>query len=307
MPPEDAAVIERFVDRLWMERGLSKNTQASYRSDLALFSRWLAPRGVALAQAGEAQLKDYLAARGHAHERAEQLRERFKSRSQARALSSLRGFYRWLIADRQRADDPTARIASPRLGRRLPQTLGENDVANILAAPDVSTPLGLRDKAMLELMYASGLRVSELVSLQIPRVNLEQGVVQVRGKGGRERLVPMGEPAMDWVRKYLGRARGELGARAASDWLFLTARGEPMTRQNFWHLIKRHARHAGVQVPLSPHSLRHAFATHLLEHGADLRVVQSLLGHADLSTTQIYTHVARERLKAVHARHHPRA
>jgi integrase/recombinase XerD len=300
---EDAAAIDRFLDQLWLERGLSKNTQASYRSDLALFARWLAPRGVSLTQATEADIKDYLAARS----RNKADGAPFQSRSQARLLSSLRGFYRWLVSERQRNDDPSARIASPKLGRRLPKILSEADVDHILVAPDVTTPLGLRDKAMLELMYASGLRVSELVSLQMPRVNLAEGVVQVLGKGGKERLVPMGEMAMQSICSYLREARAGLAAGKASDWLFITARGEPMTRHNFWHLIRRHAKNAGVYAPLSPHTLRHAFATHLLEHGADLRVVQSLLGHVDLSTTQIYTHVARARLQALHSRHHPRA
>lgn len=299
VPDEDAAAIARFLDRLWLERGLSANTQASYRSDLGLFARWLAPRGVALDAASEADLKGYLAARSGGSP--------FKARSQARLLSTLRGFYRWLVEERQRADDPSSRLSNPKLGRRLPKTLEEKDVEQLLAAPDTGTPLGLRDKAMLELMYASGLRVSELVSLQIPRVNLLHGVVQVLGKGGKERLVPMGELAMDWTRRWLEQARPALAEGQASDWLFITARGEPMTRQNFWYLIRRHAQNAGVRAALSPHTLRHAFATHLLEHGADLRAVQSLLGHADLSTTQIYTHVTRARLEALHARHHPRA
>lgn len=309
--PEDDAAIGRFLDQLWLERGLSKNTQASYRSDLALLSRWLTPRGVALATAGEADLKEYLAARGRAHADAQSAQEQFQARSQARLLSCLRGFYRWLVSERQRSDDPTARIASPKIGRRLPKTLSETDVENILNAPDVSTPLGLRDKAMLELMYASGLRVSELVLLQTARANLAQGVVQVIGKGGKERLVPMGELAMDWTQRYVSQARPALmtgvATGQASDSLFITARGAPMTRQNFWYLIRRHAKNAGVHASLSPHTLRHAFATHLLEHGADLRVVQSLLGHADLSTTQIYTHVTRTRLQDLHNKHHPRA
>ncbi|HUP92601.1 MAG TPA: site-specific tyrosine recombinase XerD [Solimonas sp.] len=291
---EDLAAIARFVDRVWLERGLSPNTQSSYRSDLQLFARWLAPRGTALVAAGEADIRDYLAARGR------------KARSQARLLSALRQFYRALYAEQQRPDDPTARLDSPKLGRRLPGTLSEREVEALLAAPDIATHLGLRDRAMLELIYASGLRVSELVGLVLPRIDLRQGVVQVIGKGGRERLVPMGEPAMDWVRRYVGEARPALATGAASDWLFITARGEPMTRQNFWHLVRRHARAAGITRTLSPHTLRHAFATHLVEHGADLRSVQSLLGHADLSTTQIYTHVASQRLRELHARHHPR-
>ncbi|HVT36376.1 MAG TPA: site-specific tyrosine recombinase XerD, partial [Nevskiaceae bacterium] len=251
--------------------------------------------------AGEADINDYLAARGSDRG------EKFGARSQARLLSTLRAFYRFLIAERQRDDDPTARIASPKIGRRLPRTLSEQDVENLLAAPDEEDALGLRDKAMLELMYASGLRVSELVTLTLPRLDAERGVVQVIGKGGRERLVPMGELAMDWLRRYLRRARPELADGRASDTVFLTARGEGMTRHNFWHRLKAHARAAGIKAALSPHTLRHAFATHLLEHGADLRVVQALLGHADLSTTQIYTHVSQARLAQLHAAHHPRA
>ncbi|WP_240433563.1 site-specific tyrosine recombinase XerD [Solimonas sp. K1W22B-7] len=291
---EDEAAIARFLDRLWLERGLAKNTQSSYRSDLALFARWLLPRGGALTTAAEADIRQYLAVR------------RLKARSQARLLSALRQFYRHLHADRQRPDDPTARLESPKLGLRLPKTLAESDVERLLEAPDVADPLGLRDRAMLELMYASGLRVSELVQLPLPRIDLRQGVVQVLGKGGKERLVPMGEPAMEWVGRYLKEARPGLLERQASDWLFITRLGGLMSRQNFWMLIKRYAAQAGLNLALSPHGLRHAFATHLLEHGADLRVLQSLLGHADLSTTQIYTHVAKARLKELHRQHHPR-
>ncbi|TXH05335.1 MAG: site-specific tyrosine recombinase XerD [Nevskiaceae bacterium] len=298
--PEDEAAVLRFLDRLWMERGLSPNTQASYRSDLLLFARYLAPRRVPIADAREADIQDYFAAR------AQGAAGRYNARSQSRLLSALRQFYRHLVMDRQRSDDPTAQLESPKLPRRLPKTLSEGDVTRILEAPDTDTELGLRDRAMLELMYASGLRVSELVLVELPRINVQQGVVQVLGKGGRERLVPMGEWAMDWVRRYLDHARPLLAQGAASDWLFITARGGPMTRHNFWHLIKRYAAQAGVTAPLSPHTLRHAFATHLLEHGADLRAVQSLLGHADLSTTQIYTHVTQQRLRELHRQHHPR-
>lgn len=296
---EDDAAIARFVDRLWMERGISGNTQTSYRSDLALFARWLALQGVELVKAGEGDIQGYFAARSRDS-------KKFTPRSQARLLSALRQFYRYLVMDRQRTDDPTAQLESPKLPRRLPKTLSEIEVSRILDAPDLNTDLGLRDRAMLELMYASGLRVSELVLLELPRVNIQHGVVQVVGKGGRERLVPMGEEAMDWIKRYLQEARPSLVHGAASDWLFVTARGGPMTRHNFWHLIKKHAFNAGVGAALSPHTLRHAFATHLLEHGADLRAVQSLLGHADLSTTQIYTHVTRARLRDMHAKFHPR-
>jgi integrase/recombinase XerD len=291
---EDGAAIERFVDRLWLERGLSRNTQASYRSDLSLFARWLALRGTPLTAAAETDLRDYFAV------------TRRSARTQARLLSALRQFYRYLNADRQRDDDPSARLESPKLGLRLPKTLTELDVQKLLEAPDADDPLGLRDRAMLELMYASGLRVSELVTLKRTGIDLRRGVVQIVGKGGKERLVPTGDEATHWIRRYVAEARGE-HAGAGVDALFLTARGEAMTRQNFWMRIKRHALSAGIRSALSPHTLRHAFATHLLEHGADLRSVQALLGHADLSTTQIYTHVARARLLELHARHHPRA
>lgn len=291
---EDAAAIERFLDRLWLERGLSENTRAAYRSDLRLFARWLLSQQRALCAAGEVEIRGYLAAR------------RLNPRSQARLLSALRQFYRHLHADRQRDDDPTARLDSPRMGLRLPKTLAESEVERLLAAPDVEDSLGLRDRAMLELMYASGLRVSELVNLKLNAVDLRRGVVQVLGKGGRERLVPMGEIALDWVQRYVIRARPELADGRATDGLFLSRLGEPMTRHNFWQRLKAHATAAGIRSALSPHGLRHAFATHLLEHGADLRAVQSLLGHADLSTTQIYTHVTRARLHELHARHHPR-
>lgn len=292
---EDRAAVARFLDRLWVERGISRNTQVSYRSDLILLARWLASRGGSLLSAGEADLREYLVARA------------LSARSQARLLSAMRQFYRHLHADRQRNDDPSARLDSPKLGLRLPKSLTESEVERLLDAPDVDTALGLRDRAMLELMYASGLRVSELVDLRRIGVDLRAGVVQVLGKGGRERLVPMGEHAMDWLRRYLRDARPQLAGGRDPEGLFLTARGEVMTRHNFWRLIKQYVARAGIRTTLSPHSLRHAFATHLLEHGADLRVLQSLLGHADLSTTQIYTQVAKARLRELHARHHPRA
>lgn len=295
-PPdaEDLAAIARFLDRLWLERGLAANTQLAYRSDLGLFARWLNASGRHLVSASEADIRDYLAQR------------RLRPRSQARLVSALRQFYRAQVSERVRADDPSALLDPPRQGTRLPATLSETMVERLLAAPDTGTALGLRDRAMLELMYASGLRVSELVNLVLPRLNLQRGLVQILGKGGKERLVPMGEIAQDWLQRYLRESRPELARGAAGDPVFLSRLGAPMTRHNVWHFIRRHARTAGIQTPLSPHTLRHAFATHLLDHGADLRAVQSLLGHADLSTTQIYTHVARARLKALHAAHHPR-
>jgi integrase/recombinase XerD len=293
----DARDIETFCDALLLEDGLSRNTLAAYRRDLALLARWLAAeRGVALAAAGAADLHAYIAAR-HAGSRAT---------SSNRRLTVFRRFYRWLVRQHLRDSDPTLAIRSARQPPRFPKTLSESQVEALLAVPDVSAPLGLRDRTMLETLYATGLRVSELVGLRTVEVGLNEGVVRVVGKGDKERLVPLGEEARHWIERYLAQARGELlGARSA-DALFVTRRGEPMTRQMFWTLVKRHAAAAGILGPLSPHTLRHAFATHLLNHGADLRVVQLLLGHADISTTQIYTHVARERLKALHAQHHPR-
>ncbi|MGB0956305.1 MAG: site-specific tyrosine recombinase XerD [Panacagrimonas sp.] len=302
---EDAASIERMLDALWLERGLSKNTLAAYRSDLRLFSRWLGPQDIALADASAIDIQQYLAYRGRAAD-ADDARP-FGARSQARLLASLRRQYRFLVRDGYREDDPTARISSPRLPRGLPKTLPAEQVDALLAAPDQQTPLGLRDAAMLELLYASGLRVSELVQLQRHQLDLERGLVQLIGKGDKERLVPMGEPAQDMIRRYLEHSRPLLVGGRTSEAVFVSRRGGPMTRQNFWLNIRRHARAAGIQQDISPHVLRHAFATHLLDHGADLRVVQSLLGHSDLSTTQIYTHVTRVRLRALHAQHHPRA
>ena len=296
LPSEaDAALVDQFLDALWMERGLSANTLAAYRSDLLALAGWLAGQGLDLVSAGRAQLLEYLASR-----------EGARVRTTARRLSALRRFYRHLVRVRTLPDDPTALIEGPRLGRPLPDALTETEVEALLGAPDVATALGVRDRTMLELLYATGLRVSELVGLHRLRVNLRQGVVRVMGKGSKERLVPFGEEASEWIERYLGTAREEqLGGRE-SEALFVTERGGGMTRQAFWYRIKRYAREAGLRKRLSPHTLRHSFATHLLNHGADLRVVQLLLGHRDISTTQIYTHVARERLRQLHARHHPR-
>lgn len=293
----ERALIERFLDALWMERGLSRATLAAYRADIEGLARWLSARGVALDRAGAGDLHAWLAARVAAGAR---------PRTTARLVSSMRRFYQYLIHCGHSRDDPSARLDSPRLGRPLPKTLTETEVEALLAAPDMDDAQGLRDRAMLELLYATGLRVSELVGLPLVRINLRQGVVRVLGKGGKERLVPLGEEAQYHLETWLRDGRPELLKGRVSDAAFVTARGEAMTRQAFWHLIKRHARRAGIDKPLSPHTLRHAFATHLLDHGADLRVLQMLLGHSDLSTTQIYTHVARERLKDLHARHHPR-
>ncbi len=292
------AAIDAFLDSIWAEHGLSEHTLSAYRADLTALARWLAEAGKAVERADRADLLAYLSHRVAAGAR---------PRSTARLLSSLRRFYRHLVRDGRRMDDPTAQIDSPRLGRPLPDTLSEADVEALLAAPDVDADLGLRDRAMLELIYATGLRVSELVGLGVDQVNLRHGVVRTVGKGGKERLVPVGEEASAWVARYLEQSRPELlKGRGACDDLFVTRRGGRMTRQAFWHLIRRYAARAGIRKHLSPHTLRHAFATHLLNHGADLRVVQMLLGHSDLSTTQIYTHVARARLKELHGEHHPR-
>ncbi len=293
---DDRQLIERFADALWMERGLSDNTLSAYRSDLTRFAGWLAAAGGSLMGADRAQILGYLGDR---------VRGGARPRTTARLLSSVRRFYQYLVREGRLQEDPSARVDAPKLGRALPGSLTEDEVDALLAAPDVSTPLGLRDRAMLELLYATGLRVSELVNLTLDQINPRQGVVRIIGKGSKERLVPLGEEALTWLERYLSEARTELaGAQSAA--LFPGRGGTALTRQAFWYLIRRHARRAGISRHLSPHTLRHAFATHLLNHGADLRVVQMLLGHSDLSTTQIYTHVARERLKDLHQRHHPR-
>ena len=278
-----------------MERGLAENTLSAYRSDLLLFSVWAASRSRGLLDVGPADLSDFMA---------EQLGT--PVRTVARRLSALRRFYRYQVQRGTLDHDPSARLESPRLARRLPGVLSETQVDELLAAPDVSNALGLRDRAMLELLYASGLRVSELVGLTLNRINLTQSTVRVSGKGAKERLVPFGEEAADWLERYLARGRAEILAGRVSEALFPSRRARAMSRQAFWQAIKRYALRAGIDREISPHTLRHAFATHLLNHGADLRVLQMLLGHSDLSTTQIYTHVARERLKQIHAEHHPR-
>ena len=284
--------MDAFCDALWLEDGLARNTLESYRRDLAQFAAHL--KGRALAEAREADLYAFLAAR------------RGRSSSAARMLSTLKRFYRYCLRERRIAADPTLKLDPPKRAPRFPKSLSEADVEALLAAPEPATPLGLRDRAMLEVLYASGLRVSELVGLKTFEASLDAGVVRVLGKGSKERLVPLGEEAVAWVQRYLAESRPALMKKKQSDALFVTGRGAGMTRQAFWHLIKRYGRRAIPAKLLSPHVLRHAFATHLINHGADLRVVQMLLGHADISTTQIYTHVARERLKALHARHHPR-
>ena len=299
MPSDDAEAqeIERFTDALWMEHGLSKNTLTAYRNDLAGLAVWLAAQGRELRRARRQDLLDYLSERVTAGAR---------PRTTARLVSSMRRYYRFLIREGVLQQDPSVRIETPRIGRPLPDTLSESQVESLLEAPEDADPLGLRDRAMLELLYACGLRVSELVGLTSDQVNLTQGVVRLMGKGNKERLVPLGEEAVDWVQRYLDEGRAELASDSSASQLFITRRGAGMTRQAFWYRIRHYAVISGINKHLSPHTLRHAFATHLLNHGADLRVVQMLLGHSDLSTTQIYTHVARERLKELHAQHHPR-
>ncbi len=298
MKPADAAAIDAFCDALWLEDGLSRNTLDGYRRDLAQFARWLDDtHGKVLVDAGAGDLQSYIAHRYRAKTRAS---------SAARLLSSLKRFYRHALRQGRISVDPTLDIASPKLPRALPKTLTEQHVERLLDAPDVTQPLGVRDRAMLETLYATGLRVSELVTLKTGQLSQDMGLVRVLGKGSKERIVPLGEEALHWVKRYLAEGRPRLLKGRLADDLFVTAQGAAMTRQAFWHLLKRYAAQAGVTGTVSPHTLRHAFATHLLNHGADLRVVQLLLGHADVATTQIYTHVARERLKQLHAKHHPR-
>jgi integrase/recombinase XerD len=296
--PINDALIDRFCDALWLEDGLADLTLAAYRRDLRAFGDWLEKeRSRELRAVVPGDIEAYLAWR-FAH--------KTQARSAARYTSSLKRFYRYLLRENLITSDPTLNLDSPKLPRSLPKSLSESEVEALLDVPDADTALGLRDRAMLEVLYATGLRVSELVGLRLTAVSLDAGVLRVTGKGSKERLVPLGEEAVNWVGRYLQQARPALMEGMQCDQLFVTARGAAMTRQAFWYLIKRHARAAGLTHPLSPHTLRHAFATHLLNHGADLRVVQMLLGHADISTTQIYTHVARERLKQLHTVHHPR-
>jgi integrase/recombinase XerD len=294
---EPSRHLQQFLDSLWLESGLSRNTVEAYRRDLLAFAGWLSEFDIDLAAATQQHIQRY---------QAQRMREGRKVRSEARLLSSLRRFYRYLIREDLRDSDPTAQLESPRLGKPLPDSLTEQEVEDLLAQPDVTDPLGLRDRTMLECLYATGLRVSELVSLKQEQVNTRQGLIRCIGKGNKERLVPVGEVALDWIQDYLIEGRpGVLNGQVTDD-LFPTRRGKAMTRQAFWYLIKRYASQAHIDKPLSPHTLRHAFATHLLNHGADLRVVQLLLGHSNLSTTQIYTHVAKARLKQLHGEHHPR-
>jgi integrase/recombinase XerD len=291
--PVDPAVI-RFLEAVRAEQGLSSNTLAAYRADLTALGRWLGERGVSMMETSSTDLQDFIAWRVESGAR---------PRSTARQLSSFRRFFRYLLGARAIGKDPTAEIAMPKIGRSLPKSLSEEEVDALLGAPVVSDPLGNRDRTMLEVLYATGLRVSELVNLRRAQVNVNQGVIRILGKGNRERLIPLGEEAVRWLKTFSQRPRAQILVERQTEYLFPTRRGDRMTRQAFWHIIKRYARKAGIDTDLSPHTLRHAFATHLLSHGADLRVVQMLLGHSDLSTTQIYTHVAEERMKDMHSPH----
>ncbi len=294
----ELTVIESFLDALWSERGLSQNTLAAYGRDLKALAEWQVKNKRTLLQSTNSELLEYITLR---------IKQGSKTRSVARTISTLRRFFRYQLRERHINEDPTALIELPKLSKPLPSSLSEANVEALLHAPNLSEPIGLRDRAMLELLYATGLRVSELVTLEYKQINLQQGVVRVIGKGNKERLVPMGDEAVIWINKYLDEARSELlKSGGVSNSLFVTKRGSGMTRQAFWYLIKRYAIQAGIKQKLSPHTLRHAFATHLLNYGADLRVVQLLLGHSDLSTTQIYTHIAKSRLQSLHQKHHPR-
>lgn len=295
----DQGVVEQFLDAMWMERGLSENTLASYRTDLVKLLKWMASNNYRL---------DFISLTGLQEYQSWLVDEGYKQTSRARMLSAIRRLFQYLHREKVRADDPSALLVSPKLPKRLPKDLTEEQVDALLDAPDPNDAMELRDKAMLELLYATGLRVTELVSLTMENISLRQGVVRVTGKGGKERLVPMGENAVDWIETFIEQGRSELLGENTSDVVFPSKRARQMTRQTFWHRIKHYAVIAGIDTELlSPHVLRHAFATHLLNYGADLRVVQMLLGHSDLSTTQIYTHVATERLKQLHSEHHPRA
>ena len=290
-------IIDQFIDHLWLEDGLSKNTLNSYRFDLLIFVSWLdETKKIELLDVSELEIQEFLAFKFPTS----------KSRSISRLLATLRRFFRFLLRENKIKEDPTLKIQTPKIPQSLPKSLSEDEVEGLLEAPDIKTDVGMRDRSMLELLYACGLRVSELVGIQLTEVILSDGVIRVTGKGSKTRLVPMGEEAVDWIKKYLAESRQNILNKQTSKFLFVTNRGGEMTRQAFWYLIKKYALMANIDKPMSPHILRHAFATHLINHGADLRVVQMLLGHSDISTTQIYTHVARERLKKLHQEHHPR-
>lgn len=293
---ENLALLDQFIEHIWLEDGLSENTLSSYRHDITIFGLWLNLQDIQYLTVSRGHIQQYLAVKF----------PQSQPRSISRLIASLRRFYRYLLRENRISQDPTLQIESPKLPRSLPKSLNEEEVIALLNTPNVDEPAGLRDRAMLELLYACGLRVSELVDIKVTEVSLNDGVVRVTGKGSKTRLVPMGEEAIEWIARYIKEARPRILQKKLSDALFVTNRMDAMTRQAFWYLIKRYALLAGIDKPMSPHVLRHAFATHLLNHGADLRVVQMLLGHSDISTTQIYTHVARERLKKLHSVHHPR-
>ena len=294
---QDIQEIELFCDHVWMEQGLSDATLSSYRTDLKLFGVWLKSQKLELLKVQQGDIQSYLAYR---------FKQNYSGRSTARLLSSLRKFYGYLCQQHRLKVDPTQQIENPKIQPPVPKTLSEKDVEDLIEQPDLDSALGLRDRAMLELLYSSGLRITELISIEINQIGFVQGVMRVIGKGDKERLVPIGEEALMSIQAYLKHGRPELASEDPNDWLFLSTRGSKMTRQTFWYRIKHYAKTAGIRSHLSPHTLRHAFATHLLNHGADLRTLQMLLGHSDLSTTQIYTYVARERLKQLHSEHHPR-
>jgi len=290
-------IIDDFIDHLWLEDGLSKNTLNSYRFDLIIFDSWLGEqKKIAMMDVSELEIQEFLAFKFPSS----------KSRSISRLLATLRRFFRYQLREKNIQRDPTLKIQTPKIPKSLPKSLSEEEVESLLDAPNLDSSSGLRDRSMLELLYACGLRVTELVDIQLTEVILSDGVIRVTGKGSKTRLVPMGEEAVDWIKKYIAEARGDILRKKTSKFLFVTNRGGAMTRQAFWYVIKKYAVIANINKPMSPHILRHAFATHLINHGADLRVVQMLLGHTDISTTQIYTHVARERLKKIHQEHHPR-
>lgn len=298
MNNENQALVNEFLDNIWLESGVSQNTLSAYRTDLKLFVDFLEKRSKSLLKVSRSNLQDYLAYR---------VEQGLKARSTARFLSCARRLYRWLLSLKRISKDPTLNIDSPKSGKPLPSSLSEEDVEKLLNASDTRTILGLRDRAMLEVLYATGLRVTELISLELTSVNFNQGAVRVIGKGDKERLVPLGESAAEWLQQYMDDARESLTLGNITDVIFLSQQGQKMTRQTFWHRIKKMAFDAGVKAKISPHTLRHAFATHLLNHGADLRVVQMLLGHSDVATTTIYTHIANARLEALYKDHHPRA
>ena len=297
IPDSEISVIESFLDMIWVERGLSENTLSAYRNDLFKLAQWLNQKSTSLLKGQREDLLAYLAAR---------VSQGVQVRTTARILSSIRRFYQYMLREGRTENDPTALIEAPRMGRPLPKSLTEKEVEALLLAPDVKEAIGMRDRTMMEVLYATGLRVTELVGLNLSQLNLRQGVVRIVGKGNKERLAPLGEEAIFWLEQYLNGARHDIIKGHVTEAVFPTRRGSAMTRQMFWHIIKRYAQHSQVKKELSPHTLRHSFATHLINNGADLRAVQMLLGHSDLSTTQIYTHVARERLKRLHEEHHPR-